>query len=111
MSGMIFTFYSYKGGVGRSMALANIGVHFHQRGFRTLLIDMDLEAPGLERYFEGSAEFEMPRSRNDQDSAISSRNICGAQRATPAIRTNLRGRISTITLPPLDHPQITPHEH
>lgn len=57
MNGVIFTFYSYKGGVGRSMALANIGVHFHRRGFRTLLIDMDLEAPGLERYFEGT-EFE-----------------------------------------------------
>jgi cellulose biosynthesis protein BcsQ len=52
MRGSIFTFYSYKGGVGRSMALANIGIHFFKQGFTTLLIDWDLEAPGLERYFE-----------------------------------------------------------
>lgn len=49
--GSIVTFYSYKGGVGRSMALANIGVLLAQRGLRVLLVDWDLEAPGLERYF------------------------------------------------------------
>ena len=52
MSGTIYTFYSYKGGVGRSMALANIGMYCFQRGLTTLMIDWDLEAPGLERYFE-----------------------------------------------------------
>src|ERR671913_346142 len=52
MKGMIYTFYSYKGGVGRSMALANIGMQFFNQGYTTLLIDWDLEAPGLERYFE-----------------------------------------------------------
>ena len=58
MKGVIFTFYSFKGGVGRSMALANIGVHFCRQGYRTLLIDMDLEAPGLERYFAESGLFQ-----------------------------------------------------
>lgn len=47
----ITTFYSYKGGVGRSMALANIAVLLAQRGLRVLAVDWDLEAPGLERYF------------------------------------------------------------
>jgi hypothetical protein len=51
MKGTVYTFYSYKGGVGRSMALANIGMHFFKQGFTTLMIDWDLEAPGLERYF------------------------------------------------------------
>jgi MinD-like ATPase involved in chromosome partitioning or flagellar assembly len=50
--GQIITFYSYKGGVGRTMALANIAVLLAQRGKRVLMIDWDLEAPGLERYFE-----------------------------------------------------------
>lgn len=49
--GSIVTFYSYKGGVGRSMALANIAVLLAQHGRRVLAIDWDLEAPGLERYF------------------------------------------------------------
>jgi hypothetical protein len=49
--GTIITFYSYKGGVGRSMALANIGILLARWGYRTLLIDFDLEAPGLEYFF------------------------------------------------------------
>lgn len=49
--GTITTFYSYKGGVGRSMALANIAVILSQLGKRVLVVDWDLEAPGLERYF------------------------------------------------------------
>lgn len=53
---MIYTFYSYKGGVGRSMALANVGELFYQSGLNVLLIDWDLEAPGLERFFAIDAE-------------------------------------------------------
>src|SRR5687768_18601726 len=51
MSGSVITFYSYKGGVGRSMALANIAVLLARRGHRVLAVDWDPEAPGLERYF------------------------------------------------------------
>lgn len=47
----IVTFYSFKGGVGRSMALANIAVLLAKRGLKVLVVDWDLEAPGLERYF------------------------------------------------------------
>lgn len=49
--GRIVTFYSYKGGVGRSMALANVALLLAQRGLKVLAVDCDLEAPGLERYF------------------------------------------------------------
>jgi tetratricopeptide (TPR) repeat protein len=49
---MIYTFYSFKGGVGRSMALANIAELLYNRGLKVLMIDFDLEAPGLERYFD-----------------------------------------------------------
>ncbi|MGZ8907669.1 MAG: tyrosine-protein kinase family protein [Methylobacter sp.] len=45
------TFYSFKGGVGRSMALANIAVLLAQAGKKVLCLDWDLEAPGLDRYF------------------------------------------------------------
>jgi hypothetical protein len=33
------------------MALANIGVLLAQRGVKALLVDWDLEAPGLHQYF------------------------------------------------------------
>lgn len=50
--GFVYTFYSYKGGVGRSMALVNTGVCMALLGRRLLLVDWDLEAPGLETFFE-----------------------------------------------------------
>jgi hypothetical protein len=49
-NGRIVTFYSYKGGTGRSMALTNVGWILASSGKRVLLIDWDLEAPGLHRY-------------------------------------------------------------
>ncbi len=49
--GKIITFYSYKGGTGRSMALANIAWILASNGNKVLVIDWDLEAPGLHRYF------------------------------------------------------------
>lgn len=48
---MIYTFYSYKGGVGRSMALVNIAELLYRAGLKVLMVDWDLEAPGLERFF------------------------------------------------------------
>jgi len=47
----VITFYSYKGGTGRSMALANVAWILACAGKRVLAIDWDLEAPGLHRYF------------------------------------------------------------
>ena len=46
------TFYSYKGGVGRTMALTNVAALMAKQGRRVLVIDFDLEAPGLDS-FEG----------------------------------------------------------
>lgn len=51
MGGRIVTFYSYKGGTGRSMALANVAWVLASNGARVLVVDWDLEAPGLHRYF------------------------------------------------------------
>jgi len=41
------TFYSYKGGVGRSLALANIASRLCEFNRKVCLLDFDLEAPGL----------------------------------------------------------------
>ena len=76
-SGQIITFYSYKGGTGRTMALANIACLFGQVWAnknaesppRVLALDWDLEAPGLHRYFRpylntsAEARFEPRRAR------------------------------------------------
>ncbi|WP_051367245.1 FxSxx-COOH system tetratricopeptide repeat protein [Hamadaea tsunoensis] len=49
--GRIITFYSYKGGTGRTMALANTAWILAGQGKRVLVVDWDLESPGLHRYF------------------------------------------------------------
>jgi MinD-like ATPase involved in chromosome partitioning or flagellar assembly len=49
--GRIITFYSYKGGAGRSLLLANVAWLLASNGRRVLVIDWDLEAPGLHRFF------------------------------------------------------------
>jgi tetratricopeptide (TPR) repeat protein len=46
------TFYSYKGGVGRSLALANIAKRLSEFGKKVCIIDFDLEAPGLHHKFK-----------------------------------------------------------
>jgi MinD-like ATPase involved in chromosome partitioning or flagellar assembly len=43
----VTTFYSFKGGVGRSTALAFVANILATRGYRVVMIDLDLEAPGL----------------------------------------------------------------
>ena len=50
--GRIITFYSYKGGTGRTMALANVACLLAEtHGRPVLVVDWDLEAPGLHRFF------------------------------------------------------------
>ena len=41
------TFYSYKGGVGRTLLLANVAKYLVQFGQKVFAMDFDLEAPGL----------------------------------------------------------------
>jgi hypothetical protein len=41
------TFYAYKGGTGRTLALANAAVYLARLKQRVFAIDLDLEAPGL----------------------------------------------------------------
>lgn len=40
-------FYSYKGGVGRTLLLANVAKYLARFGLRVFALDFDLEAPGL----------------------------------------------------------------
>jgi NUBPL iron-transfer P-loop NTPase len=43
----ILSFYSFKGGVGRSTALAAFAIQLARAGKRVCIIDLDLEAPGI----------------------------------------------------------------
>ncbi|MBI5471566.1 MAG: tetratricopeptide repeat protein [Ignavibacteriae bacterium] len=64
-TGKVITFYSYKGGTGRSMALANVACLLAQRSDvhrGVLMIDWDLEAPGLHRFFHDRFTRRFPAS-------------------------------------------------
>ena len=56
------SFYSYKGGVGRSTVLANLAYWQAMQGRKVLIIDLDLEAPGQHRsgLFKGNPVADSP---------------------------------------------------
>ncbi len=54
----VVSFYSFKGGVGRTVGMLNTGWHLASRGRRVMLLDLDLEAPGL-----GSARLRRSKRR------------------------------------------------
>ena len=43
----VVTFYSFKGGVGRTLALLNVAYELADSGLKILAVDFDLEAPGI----------------------------------------------------------------
>ncbi|KKM10517.1 hypothetical protein SY88_12550 [Clostridiales bacterium PH28_bin88] len=53
---IITTFYSIKGGVGRTTALAYTAYWLASKGYSVITIDMDLEAPGLKDFFGSQTE-------------------------------------------------------
>lgn len=50
-NGEVITFYSFKGGTGRTMALANVAWILASQGKRVLMVDWDLDSPGLHKFF------------------------------------------------------------
>lgn len=46
------TFYSYKGGVGRSLALSQVAIRLSEYQKKVCVLDFDLEAPGLNFKFQ-----------------------------------------------------------
>ncbi|AVK38717.1 tyrosine-protein kinase family protein [Morganella morganii] len=50
----LITFYSYKGGVGRTTSLALTATYLARKGNNVFVIDCDFEAPGLINFFKTS---------------------------------------------------------
>lgn len=46
------TFYSFKGGVGRTLAMMNTAYRLSQQGKSVFILDFDLEAPGVDVFFD-----------------------------------------------------------
>jgi MinD-like ATPase involved in chromosome partitioning or flagellar assembly len=52
----IVSFYSFKGGVGRTTTLGIVARQLARSGRHVVVIDLDLEAPGLGRFFDVQTE-------------------------------------------------------
>jgi len=52
----VVTFYSYKGGVGRTSAMVNVASRLSQAGKKVVILDFDLEAPGIDAFPAFSAQ-------------------------------------------------------
>ncbi len=46
------TFYSFKGGVGRTLAMMNTAYRLSKQGKTVFILDFDLEAPGVDVFFD-----------------------------------------------------------
>lgn len=66
----VVTFYSYKGGVGRTLACANFGIYLAKTGQKVVLADMDFEAPGLDSKFFRDATTNISNGLLDQIAAF-----------------------------------------
>ena len=61
------TFYSYKGGVGRSLALSNMAMRLSQLNKKVCVLDFDLDAPGLRFKFAKDYIYSKPIERGIVD--------------------------------------------
>ena len=89
----IITYYSYKGGVGRSMSLANTAVFLSKWGYKVLIIDWDIEAPGLEHFFKPYINTKIVKEKNGVIDLISKDN-----------KNNWQDTLIAITIPDIETP-------
>ena len=89
--GKIVTFYSYKGGTGRTMALANVAWVLASFGHRVLAVDWDLEGAGAPSLLPPLSDRQaLPRYAGGHGSGLGLRNrghdpgAGGASKRTPS---------------------------
>ncbi|MCP4696943.1 MAG: tetratricopeptide repeat protein, partial [Gammaproteobacteria bacterium] len=63
----IISFFSFKGGVGRTALLSNLGAHWAAQGKVVALMDLDLSAPGLSYSLPSKPLYEEGRGRGIGD--------------------------------------------
>ena len=124
MAGSVITFYSYKGGVGRSFALVNVAAILAEWGARVLVVDWDIEAPGLNHYFASPYTKKMkagvldflsdcqegaPRPLSSYTSTVQLSDIAGHLEIMPAASSN--GTDYTTQVQALDWEKLYNHHN
>ncbi|MGN0483407.1 MAG: KGGVGR-motif variant AAA ATPase, partial [Lachnospiraceae bacterium] len=70
----VITFYSFKGGMGRTTALAAVALALAQQGKNVLAIDTDIEAPGLASLFFDDGDIQEGTVDYLLEAAVSGKN-------------------------------------
>jgi MinD-like ATPase involved in chromosome partitioning or flagellar assembly len=63
-SPIVVTFYSFRGGVGRSTALGITAGLLARQNYRVVIVDLDLEAPGISFLLIGDAQSDEAKSKD-----------------------------------------------
>ncbi len=102
---MLITFYSFKGGVGRTQLLANMAIGLANHGLDLVLMDMDLESPGLHTYFH-------PRAHERETPRLCDQDLAETPGLIDVLTEHLHGHQEPPDLEhlllPLDHPNLKP---
>ena len=106
----IFTFYSFKGGVGRSVALLNAAYCLVGRGRNVLILDMDLEAPGIGRFLRDNQELAREPQKDviDLMSAVIAAPDSDGRRPLAELSAVASPFIAPVKAEKLDVPSLTP---
>lgn len=98
------TFYSYKGGVGRSLALVNIASRLVEFGKKVCVLDFDLEAPGLHLKFQVPETSEESKGIVDYLYDFSTLGIVGESLVGYSVNVQLSKKNESLVLIPAGNP-------
>lgn len=93
-----FTFYSYKGGVGRTLALVNIANRLAEFGKKVCILDFDLEAPGLQSKYAKELQQPIRKGLVDYIYSYAVENVQPRQISDYMVDIHLSNAINTIHL-------------
>lgn len=93
-----FTFYSYKGGVGRTLALVNIANRLAEFGKKVCILDFDLEAPGLQSKYAKELQQPIRKGLVDYIYSYAVENVQPRQISDYMVDIHLTNAINTIHL-------------
>src|ERR1039457_1976434 len=88
-------FYSYKGGVGRTLLVANTAQFLAMSGRRVVALDLDLEAPGLHQKLGNHVV--LSRARSGQLTGAVDELLCALEHESP--NRNIRETAVEVSLP------------
>ncbi len=94
----VVTFYSFKGGVGRTLALVNAAYEMASSGLNVLVVDFDLEAPGVdEDRWRNPGQGTLPAGGSDGEG-----DSIGEAPSPPGIVEYVEQYLDSMHVPPVD---------